>query len=260
MSGWLLQGAWKPIGLTTEQEGAIRCMGTNALPFLVKWVRYVGPPWRARLARSMPPLFRRFPFLVKNKQLERARLSLAALQMLGPDVAAAMPQFVEMMKQTNAEVALRALQVVDSAGKAGIPVLLDVLTNRQSYVQVYYLEGAMGRLEADGHFAVPPLVNCLTNQNWGVVVVAARWLGRIRMEPEVVVPALANCLDASDSRVKCAVMQALGEFRTDAAVALPSLIRELNDPDNEVRAAARNALRRVEPDFIGQERPTGPWF
>jgi hypothetical protein len=55
-------------------------------------------------------------------------------------------------------------------------------------------------------------------------------------------------------------MQALGEFRTDAAVALPSLIRELNDPDNEVRAAARNALRRIEPDFIGQERPAGPWF
>jgi HEAT repeat protein len=150
--------------------------------------------------------------------------------------------------------------VVDSAGKIGIPVLVDVLTNRLSYPQVYYLEGAMGRLGPDAHLAVPSLVGCLTNRSWGVVVVAARWLGRIRMDPEVTVPALARCLDSPEARVRCAAMQALGQFRTDAAAAIPAVARELNDPDNDVRAAAENALRSIEQGFLGHERGLGPPF
>ena len=36
LSAWLLEGAWKPLGLTADQEEAIRCMGTNSLPFCGK--------------------------------------------------------------------------------------------------------------------------------------------------------------------------------------------------------------------------------
>jgi|SRR5581483_2852049 len=260
LSAWLLRGDPHLRTLTVDQERAIRTMGTNALPFLLKWMQYEYPPWRRRLARNVPWVFARFRFLFTDNQAERAMLSQECLSMLGPDVAPAIPELVKMMKQTNAVVPTRALQVVDSAGKVGIPVLLDVLTNRQSYPQVYYLEGAMGRLGPDGHFAVAPLVGCLTNKNWGVVVVAARWLGRIRMDPEVTVPALARCLDAPEGRVRCAAMQALGQFRSDAAAAIPSVVRELTDPDNDARAAAESALRCIEQDFSGQERAHRPWF
>jgi HEAT repeat protein len=171
-----------------------------------------------------------------------------------------MPELVKMMKQTNTVLATRALMVVDRAGKAGIPVLLDVLTNRQAYVGVLYLEGAMGQLGTDGQFAVPALVSCLTNKNWGVAVIAARWLGRIRMEPEIVVPALASCLDAPDARVRSAAIQALGEYRMRAQWAIPSLVRELSDPDNEIRAVARNSLDSIEPDFLGQAGEHGQSF
>jgi len=75
LSAWLLEGTWNPDGLSAEQEEAIRCMGTNALPFLVKWVQYVSPPWRVRLTGNAPRVFARFSFLLRDKQLERARLS-----------------------------------------------------------------------------------------------------------------------------------------------------------------------------------------
>ena len=199
-----------------------------------------------RLTRNAPRVLGRLSFLVRDYQAERAKLSLAALRVLGPDVALAMPEFVRMMKQGNVEVALRALQVVDSAGKAGVPVLLDVLTNRQAYANVYYLEVRWVIWGADGRFAVPALVSCLTNRSWGVAVVAARWLGKIRMEPEVVVPALASCLEAPDARVRIAAVQALGEFRAYARAAMPSVVRELSDPDNGIRAAATNCLYMME--------------
>jgi hypothetical protein len=193
-----------------------------------------------------------FWFLLKDKRVERAMLSLTCLQMLGPDVSPAMPELVRLMKQTNAVVANRALMVVDSAGRAGIPVLLDVLTNRQAYVQIHYLEGCMSHLGVDGHYAVPALLSCLTNGNWGVATVAARWLGRIRTDPEMVVPTLATCLDAPDSRVRYAAIQALGEFRGFARVARASLVREQGDPDNGIREAATNAIHMIEADFLFQ--------
>jgi HEAT repeat protein len=252
LSSWLLRRDPHLRTLTLDQEQAIRTMGTNALPFLLKWMQYEYPAWRVRLERIVPRSAR-LGFLFTDERAERAMLSEECLSMLGPDVAPAMPELVKMLKQTNAVSPTRALQVVDSVGKVGIPVLLDVLTNRQSYPRVYYLEGAMGRLGPDGHFAVPPLLACLTNRNWGVVVVAARWLGRIRMDPEVTVPALASCLDAPEARVKCAALQALGQFRADAAGAIPFVARELNDPDNDVRAAAQNALRCIEQDFTRGE-------
>lgn len=260
LSAWLLQGAWTSARFTSAQEEAVRSMGTNALPFLVKWVQYASPPWRVRLSMIARRVGGRFWVLLRDERVERARLSLACLQMLGPDVSPVMPELVKMLKQTNAVVAVCALQVVDWAGKAGIPVLLDVLTNRHAYVGVYYLESAMGHLGPDGHFAVPPLLSCLTNKNWGVAVVALKWLGRIKLEPEVVVPALASCLEAPDARVKYAALQALGEFGDDARVVIPSIVRELSDPDNDVRSAANYCLHRIEPDFLGLEGDYGPRF
>lgn len=260
LSVWLLQGAWTSLRLTSAQEEAIRSMGTNALPFLVKWVQYVSPPWRVRLTMAARRVVGRFWVLFRDERMERARISLACLQMLGPDVSPVMPELVKMMKRTNVIVAVRGLQIVDFAGKAGIPVLMDVLTNRQAYVGVFYLESAMGHLGADGHFAVPPLLGCLTNKNWGVAVVAAKWLGRIKMEPEVVVPALARCLEAPDARLRYAVLQTLGEFGTDAQAVIPSVVRELSDPDNDVRSAANYCLHRIEPDFLGLEGAYGRRF
>jgi len=260
LSAWLAEDARRPVGpwgvsvtvIDTKLE-AVRAMGTNALPFLVKWMQYESPPWRVRLTSIAPRVPKRLWFLFKDKRADRAALSLTCLQILGPDVSTAMPELVRLMKQTNTVVANRALQVVDTAGKAGIPALLDVLTNRQAYVQIHYLEGCMGRLGPDGHYAVPPLLNCLTNGNWGVAVVAARWLGRVRMEPEMVVPALMTCLEAPDARVRCAAVQALGEFRGFARVAEPSLVREESDLDSGIRQAATNALQMIKADFLFQD-------
>jgi hypothetical protein len=254
LSEWLLQEAWKHAGLTADQEEAVRCMGTNALPFLLKWVQYVTPPWRVRLTSNAPRFVGPFWFLLGDQQMERARLSVMCLRVLGPDVSPAMPELVKMMKQTNAVVAIRALQVVDSAGLAGIPVLLDVLTNRQAYNQdgAFGVAGTMGQLGIDGHFAVPALLTCLTNKDASVASIAAALLGTIRLKPQTVVPALIGCLDAPDVRVRYAAVRALAEFRTYAQVAIPSVVRELSDPDGAIRAQATNSLYLIEMDFHGQ--------
>src|SRR5262249_38978720 len=130
LSDWLLRRTWKDFSLSVEQDEAVRSMGTNALPYLVKWMKYVSQAWRVQLVNIAPRVVKRVWFLRRDKQNERAMLSLECLQMLGPRVSPALPELARLMKQTNAVVAVRALMIVDSAGKAGIPVLLDVLTNR----------------------------------------------------------------------------------------------------------------------------------
>ena len=251
LSVWLLRRDPHLRTLTIDQDEAIRSMGTNVLPFLLKWMQYESPPWRARLARSVPRVFAGFSFLFRDSQEERAELSQKCLCKLGPDVSPAIPELVKMMKQTNGLAPVRALLVVDSTGLAGIPVLLDVLTNRQVYGQdrAYMLRGTMSHLGPDGHYAVPGLLTCLTNKDTEVAATAATLLGQVRMEPELAVPALLSCLDSPDPQMRYAAVRALGEFRGYARVAIPFVVRTFSDPDNGIREAATNALQMIEADY-----------
>jgi len=42
-----------------ERERAIRAIGTNALPFLLQWLRYETPPWKSKLYGTVNPALRR---------------------------------------------------------------------------------------------------------------------------------------------------------------------------------------------------------
>src|SRR5215471_17823257 len=72
LSAWVMEGPqrpglpWVPFGETTEE--ALRVIGTNALPFLVKWMQYESPPWRVRLTSSASQFVGRLWFLLKDKR------------------------------------------------------------------------------------------------------------------------------------------------------------------------------------------------
>src|SRR6516162_6654438 len=86
LSAWLAEGVRRPVAawgvevsvINTKQE-AVRAMGTNALPFLVKWMQYESPPWRVRLTSIAPRVPKRLWFLFKDKRADRAALSLTCL-------------------------------------------------------------------------------------------------------------------------------------------------------------------------------------
>src|SRR5437016_13745323 len=65
LSEWVLDLAthhWEPDGgeaVLQQAEDAIRHAGTNALPYLLSWIRYEGTPWKAKLYGAANRILRR---------------------------------------------------------------------------------------------------------------------------------------------------------------------------------------------------------
>jgi hypothetical protein len=72
--------------LPNPQIEAIRQIGEEAVPWLLKWARYQSPPWRWRLNR----------FFGEDRGIERSQAVWFAFRVLGPKAADAIPDLARM--------------------------------------------------------------------------------------------------------------------------------------------------------------------
>jgi hypothetical protein len=252
LSWWLLSDwGWANIGkANTAQTEALSKMGTNSIPFLVDWVAYERPVSRFKVFSSAAGLD------LRDTRSELARASIRGFEVLGADGGPAIPDLVRLTKGTNVHVALRALMCIEATGEAGIPIVFDVLTNRQAYCadSVFSLMGTMSCLGTNVELVIPGLVECLRNPNPRAAAMGAVLLGQIGKRPEIVVPALERCFGAQDEGVRYCAVYTIGGFHESARSAVPALIRAMSDSAAPVRNAATNSLRRVAPEVLGREK------
>jgi hypothetical protein len=79
----------------TEAEIAIAAIGTNAIPFLLKWLRYEPPLWRSLLAN----LQRRFAVNgIRDRRDELSFYATRGIMFLGLDANDAIPALVDLAK------------------------------------------------------------------------------------------------------------------------------------------------------------------
>ncbi len=87
LSYWVVFN-WPPTNLPLQlkRERAIRAMGTNAFPYLVKWATYTPRQWQATLgnlalkAGVSKAYYRRLPYVKKEHRAEAALCTLADLR------------------------------------------------------------------------------------------------------------------------------------------------------------------------------------
>jgi len=235
-----------PYGHATTQAGnAVREIGTNSVPYLLKWIAYD------------PPLLKRIYYHVRRKLLKRpeedpnevrAEKALEAFYFLGPEGRAAIPRLCELVKDGGgrAECALAYL------GKDGYEALWATLANSpRGLVGAFDLVGHIGgtetgRMNEDALPAIPGLIRFLKHGDEKVAERAAKVLGELELASDVVVPALAECLQDSRWKVRWQAANSLGFLRADAKAAVPALIRALDDANFSVRWNATNALAVIE--------------
>ena len=93
-----------------EAEKAVRHIGTNALPWLLKWIRYEKPAWKVKWGGKMyfrvgklPPVLQwgilRFfgPFGPDQPDW----MAVRGFEKLGPQASPAIPELVRLMNDTN---------------------------------------------------------------------------------------------------------------------------------------------------------------
>ena len=218
-----------------EADDAVRHMGTNCIPVLLRMIREKDSKLKLRLlSLAQKQRLIRFHFTtVAERNVEASRAFIA----LGDTARGAVPALARMYDEDLSANSLGAiadaLAWIGPASKPAISVLLRAATNSDSKVRA--------------------------NALWA--------LGEIRAEPKLCVPALVHALGDSDEWAQLSAAHALGMFGTEAQSAIPSLRELTNSPRVfnspvmtrlQVTLEAKNALRKIDSGAVSPSSKTFP--
>lgn len=91
-----------------ESLAAIRQIGTNGLPFLLRWIQYEPSGWRRFVSRNFSKIPARVQnsrvlrWLIVDKAENRANIAVTGMGILGPDASSAMPELVRLANNASA--------------------------------------------------------------------------------------------------------------------------------------------------------------
>jgi hypothetical protein len=254
LSQWL--ATYMENGQASPQAAdAVHHIGTNALPFLVKWIAHEQPKWRDKLADKMLrvpiPLARATVGPLLGTRRVRAGVAVFGFEILREEAAPVVPALTKLMQDwrfpNRGDRAVLALVYI---GKDALPALFTVMTNTEAPPKfrcrvARCITDPMMNLGTNAVRAVPTLLLCLEDP--GVASCVAQVLGILNLAPEEVVPALAKCLRSPEISVRVEAAKALGEFYSRASPAVPDLLVAANDNTQLVRVAAINGLIKSHP-------------
>ena len=193
-----------------DADSAIRQIGTNALPVLLKMTASdQSPPrsivgfyfWASFQSRANPHV-----------------LAETGFEVLGPIAKPGVPDLVRLLNSTNDQNRVNAAIMLSAIGPAA-------------------------------NDAVPGLIQHLADTNALVNMMCIIALGKIHGKPELAVPALLPYL-AITPIPSYAAIKAIGEFGADARGAVPALTNLLVYPQLSIRRDATNALKAIAPEAI----------
>jgi hypothetical protein len=147
---------------------AVRNIGTNALPHLLKWMRYQRPQWKSTLNGNLPRRVRGNATFDRwfNSADHLADYGYFGFMVLGTNAVSAIPELEALMKnQTNPAAALRAMSALRHLGEPGLSSLLRAFADSQQFHR-HIIVHHIAYLARDGHADAcrPSLLKALTDR------------------------------------------------------------------------------------------------
>lgn len=220
-----------------EADEAVRHLGTNCIPILLRMIRQKDSPAKLWLVA----------FAQKHGLTKRIHFVPAAVR--------------------NVE-ASRAFIALGDKAKDAVPALVKMYDDNLTAESQGAIEDALAWIGPAAKPAIPLLMRATTNANSRVRASALWALGEIHAEPELCVPWLIHALNDSDDWARLSAAHALGMFGTDAKSAVPSLMELTNGTRIfnggfvttrlQVVAEARNALKKINPPVVSPSIETFP--
>jgi len=189
------------LGASTEGRKqnyeAIGNIGTNALPYLVKWVGYDMSPWKRKFYSSPSPAVKRLRAFWHYFDKRHDSLQLGAMKALlhlGPKAEGVIPRLSRLANGAKpANSRTFAILILGEIGKPGLQDLAGVLTNQQAQV---------GKWTPD----TSAIANYIGQNAWRDRDIARR-----------AVPVLVEMLNAGDANMRAACKQSAGCYRPQGA-------------------------------------------
>jgi HEAT repeat protein len=240
----------------TLAENAIKHIGTNALPFLIKWIQYEERPWRTRLnalcSRLPEKLADRFSYFLDGRLVVRRDGAFSALRVLGPDAAPAIPTLIHLV-QTQPLTIQQSLRVLAAIGGDGLTPVLHILNDQASPNRLAALNAILySDFEAKrplDPIVVSALTNCLTEANRELAFCAAQILCTHDSEKRL---AIKTLLDALESPRPLHRQQALLYLKISLRLgySVPALLQFLQDTNSPVSPYSARVLGEMADDGV----------
>jgi HEAT repeats len=199
-----------------EAENAVRKIGTNGLPYLLKWIQHQDHPWQTNLAR----LCRKLP----------GKLGQTA------------EDFIILRHRRRQSGAFNALYALGPLAKPAIPILTRQLTNP-------FPDEPISVLAHIGDAALPSILNVVTNsaepsrpRERLIIHLGRSW--KEFTQTNIIESNLDGCLDDKDPQVAVNAAEVLCSQTLNRERALQVLARALESSDGHLRSSAASATFR----------------
>ncbi len=256
LSQWL-RPAFNGSEPTADAIEAVRAMGTNALPDLLKKIAYQDSPGRNRfivVAQKVPNILGG-GLMWRLARGDGNEVAFAAaelgFQALGTNAASAVPALTLFLDHTNEDVCRRAITALSWVGPEGLPPLLGLARDENyasrmwatlNVAEAYHRNGGAGA-------ALPMLIEWAAEQDERFGGKVADLAGNLREDPRAL-EVLVGLMTHSNYLVRLTAVRMLGRFREKGSNAVPAVVAALNDRAFPVRTAATNTLGWIAPEVL----------
>jgi hypothetical protein len=246
-------------GTKVPANEAVLAIGTNGLPFYLRWIQY-RPSFcmtqTRNVVRRLPDRFLNTPIaesILYEKQLWRVEGSVDAIRNLGPEAASAVPELTRLMNDPlHPAVALRAAKALGYVGDRAFMPLLTSLRNTNRDPQLRAMIGGslykVASVSTNASAAVPILIALTKDDDAETARTAVGVLGTLRLRPDITVPALIDALADRRRYIPQIAGFALASFGTNARPAMSALEKLTVDSDFSIRNAAIAAMMKIAPE------------
>lgn len=226
-------------------QEAIRAMGTNCLPFLIRHLRSKDPPFN----RQWKNLKARLNLLKSGATaVDWHRRAATACGQFGQDGAPAFPAMMDAMN--DPEAAQHVAAALSWMFPESAPVLTNVLATgnvRARSSAAWALKTALWHPNIE-EMARTALINALRDPDPGPRSEAASALMFCKQRLDLVVPALTRALSDPNPYVRGHAANSLGNFGSAAKPAVPELLQLLRDTNDYPRKSAMEMLLKIDPE------------
>ena len=249
-----------PTPKQAQAAAAVRQIGTNAIPSLLRWLQYERqtPSWKYQLLRIASRLpdstFSRY---VRNKAqptpfYEIQGRAFLGFALLGDQASSAIPALLHLADDPDSNRASRAFGAISLLGSAGAREIISILADPNSPKQERAVKvlASMRHAGTNVSPALPILVRYAHDPDPEWAWQAIYTLCNLGLEPELCFPAFTNALASTNTNLKVSTIHHLGYFGPPAVLRplVPSLTNCLQDTNGYVRGKALEALAWIAPE------------
>jgi hypothetical protein len=250
-------------GEWAHADWAVEHIGSNAVPFLVRWIGYERPGWSRKA--WVQTIFAKFPRLERSctrrwdEREALALMSVAGFKSLGPYARDAIPGLVRLVKAGGPKPRMRAMTTLEQLGQEGLSPLVEV-SNEDSAPGRFEAAAhllSMGRAGVDIDRAVPTVLrrgaeirsNPRADPKFPPGATWSTPPFYVEQMPFASLSAVVGCVSHSNSAVRSEAIILLMSWAWYSDPVVSALGGALKDPDLDVRQAATNALRTAADDL-----------